>query len=36
MLSARLLAILRAYWRRERPAMPYLFTGRAADRSALT
>ncbi|HEX3854392.1 MAG TPA: site-specific integrase [Polyangiaceae bacterium] len=29
MLSARLLAILRAYWRHERPAMPYLFTGRA-------
>jgi integrase/recombinase XerD len=29
MLSPRLLAILRAYWRQERPAAPYLFTGRA-------
>jgi integrase/recombinase XerD len=28
MLSPRLLAILRAYWRKERPAAPYLFTGR--------
>jgi site-specific recombinase XerD len=28
MLSPRLLAILRAYWRQERPTAPYLFTGR--------
>lgn len=27
MLSPRLLAILRAYWRQERPRAPYLFTG---------
>jgi len=29
MLSPRLLTILRAYWRQERPTAPYLFTGRA-------
>jgi integrase/recombinase XerD len=29
MLSPRLLTILRAYWRQERPAAPYLFTGRS-------
>ena len=29
MLSPRLLAILRAYWRQERRAAPYLFTGKA-------
>jgi integrase/recombinase XerD len=28
MLSSRLLTILRAYWHQERPAAPYLFTGR--------
>ena len=28
MLSPRLLAILRAYWRQERPPAPYLFVGR--------
>jgi len=28
MLSPRLLAILRAYWRQERPRLPYLFTSR--------
>lgn len=28
MLSPRLLTILRAYWRQERPPAPYLFTGR--------
>ncbi len=28
MLSPRLLMILRAYWRKERPQAPYLFTGR--------
>jgi site-specific recombinase XerD len=31
MLSPRLLAILRAYWRQERPAAPYLFTGRSGQ-----
>lgn len=29
MLSPRLLKILRAYWRQERPPAPYLFTGRS-------
>jgi integrase/recombinase XerD len=29
MLCPRLLTILRAYWRQERPPAPYLFTGRA-------
>jgi site-specific recombinase XerD len=28
MLSPRLLAILRAYWRQERPRLPYLFTSK--------
>jgi len=28
MLSPRLLCILRAYWRQERPRLPYLFTSR--------
>ena len=28
MLSPRLLTLLRAYWREQRPAAPYLFTGR--------
>lgn len=28
MLSPRLLTIMRAYWRHERPTAPYLFTGR--------
>jgi integrase/recombinase XerD len=29
MLSSRLLRILRAYWRQERPTAPYLFTGKS-------
>jgi site-specific recombinase XerD len=32
MLSRRLLAVLRAYWKEIRPAGPYLFPGRRADR----
>lgn len=31
MLSPRLLTILRAYWRQERPPAPYLFTGRTGN-----
>jgi integrase/recombinase XerD len=32
LLSPRLLAVLRAYWKETRPAGPYLFPGRRADR----
>ncbi len=32
MLSQRLLVVLRAYWKEIRPAGPYLFPGRRADR----
>jgi site-specific recombinase XerD len=31
MLSARLLKVLRAYWKRSRPAGPYVFPGRGAE-----
>jgi len=31
MLSPRLLGVLRAYWKQERPAGPYLFAGQKAD-----
>ncbi len=36
MLSARLLAFLRAYWRKERPPGPHLFPGRKPARPMQT